>query len=120
MNWEEYRKSRKFRVELAEIPGLEGFWVDLRKSGTLTPAEMEIVAKVNTGSEFDKDAFKKAFAVLILDWNLTHPDTGKPLPPPNKDSKSLDVIPMDIFNLLSTKIIEDMGVSVPVSGTKGS
>lgn len=120
MNWEEYRRSQRFRVDLSEIPGLSGFWIDLRKSGTLTPAEMEIVTRVNPGSDFDKEAFKKAFAVLILDWNLTHPETGKPLAIPQKDSKSLDVIPMDIFNLLSTKIIEDMGANVQVSGTKGS
>jgi len=62
------------------------------------------------------DDQKRILAELILDWNLTHPVTGEPLPIPKKSRDSLDLLPLEFIMRLNEemgKMFEQMGPPRP-------
>lgn len=117
MTWQEYRDKKKIRVELESI-GLPGFYLIIKDPGAYTLPELEALGELSPQS--GPKEFRRALPHVILDWNLTHPDTDKLLPLPSKDVKSLDVLPMDIFNEIGRAITKALGVEGAVPEKKGT
>lgn len=116
--WDKYRASIRERVTLDGI-GLPGFWIDIKKPGAYTKAEIQLIAEMSPESE-GLEGMDSAFAMIILGWNLTHPETGVSLPLPSKDAKVMDVLPIDIFNAVGRKITELMKASDLVPEKNGT
>jgi len=121
---ERYQLARARVIELKE-EGLPEFWVKLADPAT---KEHGWLAKLGTTRRVDPDKMseedvrrmfddqKRILAELILDWNLTHPVTGEPLPIPKKSRDSLDLLPLEFIMRLNEemgKMFEQMGPPRP-------
>jgi hypothetical protein len=96
MGWYKPKISR-FTFEKIGYPDL---WVDLRLSGSFTYGETKAIqakfASSNTG-EVNPEIMEEVMSMEIVGWNLTHPETDKPLPVPSKDAKSIDALPLEFI-----------------------
>jgi len=121
----ELQKSKARRITLDDA-GCPNFWVLLidpstqpygwlvkmgkgRRTTDLTempPEEIEEVFKDQ----------KKMLIDLIVDWNITHPETGEPLPIPRESNDSIDLLPIQFITLINEqlgKLFETMGPPPP-------
>lgn len=109
--WDDYRSKKKIRIDLASI-GLPGFWIVIKDPGAYTLPELDALADLTPQS--GPRELRKALPHVILDWNITHPDRPEEiLPLPSKDVKSLDVLPIDVYNEIGNKVNEAVGGGVP-------
>jgi hypothetical protein len=108
----------KFTLESIGMPEL---WIKYKRPGMLTYKEMrQFISShkmydakqegqpIQTMKEFleDADAELEWVMSLIIDWNLTHKETGELLPPPSKEKSSwMDVRGMYIPHII--KAIKD-------------
>lgn len=105
--WDEYREKRKIRIDLGEI-GLDGFWVVIKDPASYTLPELKTYSGITPDA--GPEELRKVLAHIIIDWNLTNPNNDKELPLPSKDPKSLDVLPVEIFNKVGEAITQALSV----------
>lgn len=98
MGWKEYLAKRRRRHTFDEL-GCSDFWVELRGLESFTHGEsLEMMKQMDELSDSETiDATHKLFQKIIVDWNLTDPETDEPLPIPKKDPESLLRLPNEFI-----------------------
>jgi len=122
---ERYQLARAKVVELRE-EGLPEFWVKLADPATKEHGWLAKLGAARRAADFERlsdeevmnlfEEQKRILAELILDWNFTHPETGKPLEIPRKSKDSLDLLPLQFIMRLNDeigKMFEQMGPPRP-------
>lgn len=119
-SWMKQLQLAKAKEILLNTLGLDGFWVKITDPATKPYgwfAKLGAIRKIpeetsNLSEEELEEMFKeqrRVVADLIVDWNLTHPETGEVLPIPSeaKDGvSSLDILPVSLITLISDQIGE--------------
>jgi len=107
MGWEAYRKKRVVRHDFGE-QGCGEFWVDLLSMDGLPYGESKKFRNLDMASEQGMRESEKILAGHIVNWSLTDPETGEPLPvPTKKDPSPLDKLPSEFILLMFRWMGED-------------
>jgi len=114
MSWEEYLKSRAKRFTFVDF-GCPDFWVELRLLASFPYGEAKrLMALATEETEATVEMAEDLLVRCILDWNLTHPQTGKPLELPSVDKSVLEVLPSEFVLQMQRWLIEEAGLEVPL------
>lgn len=69
---------------------------------------MALRNKATASDEASSDLIKELLHRLVIDWNLTDPETDEPLAPPAKDETTFRRLPMSFINHMITKILGEV------------
>jgi len=113
MGWEDYLKSRAKRFTFADF-GCPDFWVELRPLLSFPYGEAKrLMSLAAEEAPATIEAAEALLAKCIIDWNLTHPETGELLALPSTDKSVLENLPGEFVLQMQRWLIAEAGLEVP-------
>jgi hypothetical protein len=121
MGWKDYL-AKKSRVYTFEDFGCPDFWVKMRGLESFTHGEsLQMMKEMeNLSDEESVEASHNLFKKLVIDWNLTDPETDEPLPLPKVDTESLLRLPNEFIVQMNKWAAEGLNVDAAVPPQSGS
>lgn len=84
------------RVNLPEPYDM--FWIEVIKAESLSGRVIRELESLQ--DKVSINTIESAYSKLIVNWNITDPDTGEPLKSPREDPEELYKLPMEVINLI--------------------
>lgn len=97
-------KPKTFRVTFEEL-GYPQFWIDVKEPGSFLLGEADEITEPLEGDDVSAENIAEVLCKMIMDWNLTDPETDVPLDiPTEKDSSSILRLPTSFLRYLQEAI----------------
>jgi len=97
-------KPKTFRVDFEEL-GYPQFWIDVKEPGSFLLGEADEITEPLEGDDVSAENIAEVLCKMIMDWNLTDPETDVPLDiPTEKDSSSILRLPTSFLRYLQEAI----------------